>query len=68
VVQNAKEGASEKMVECIKRMYDEIQFCVKWSYEEVTEAVKQEAGVRHGYSLNTYRFNIYIHIYMWMTF
>ena len=30
-----KKGISVNVVECIKTMYDR-QFCVKWSYEEVT--------------------------------
>lgn len=51
------------MVECIKRLYHEIQFCVNWGYKEVTESVKQETGVRHGCSRNPHPFNIHIHKY-----
>lgn len=32
-----KKWVSENKVQLIQRMYDEIQFCVNWSYEEVTE-------------------------------
>jgi len=47
------------MVECLKTLYDDIQCCVKWSYEEVT-SVKQYIGVRQGCSLSPYLFNVII--------
>jgi len=43
--------SKNKWVQCIQRMYDEIQFCVNWSYEEVTEPMIQETGVRQGSNL-----------------
>jgi hypothetical protein len=36
-----KKWVSENKVQLIQRMYDEIQFCVKWSYEEVIEPLIQ---------------------------
>jgi len=36
-----KKGIRDKIVECIKRMYDEMMFCIKLSYDEVTETAKQ---------------------------
>ena len=32
-----KKEVSEKFIEHVKRMYDEIQFWVNWFYEEMTE-------------------------------
>lgn len=34
----------EEMVECIKKMYDEIPFCIKWRCGEVSEPLQQEMG------------------------
>jgi hypothetical protein len=41
-------------------MYDEIQFCVNLSYEEVNEPMIQETGVRQGSNLTPYLFNTFI--------
>ena len=38
-----KKRVSRKVVKCIKRMCDEVQFCI-WSYREVNEPVKQTTG------------------------
>jgi hypothetical protein len=56
-----KKGISTKVVECIKRMCDETQFCTKWSYGEVTEPVNHEIGVRQCCNLSPHLFNIFIH-------
>ena len=45
-----KKGINEKMVECVKRIQDEIQFCVQKNYEEINEPVKQETEVKQGCS------------------
>jgi hypothetical protein len=34
----------EEMVESIKKMYDEIAFCIKWRCGEVSEPLQQEMG------------------------
>lgn len=52
MIQNATEGD-----QCVKRMQDEIQFCVQKSYEEITEPEKQETEVKHGCRLGPYLFN-----------
>ena len=54
-----KKWVSENKVQLIQRMYDEIQFCVKWSYEEVTEPMIQGTGVRQGRYHAPYLFNIF---------
>lgn len=54
-----KKGINENMVECLKMVYDDVQCCVKWSYEKVT-SVKQDIGVRQGCSLSPYLFNVTI--------
>jgi hypothetical protein len=51
-------GINEIMVGCLKTLYDDVQCCVNWSYEEVT-SVKQVIGVRQG-CLSPYLFNIII--------
>jgi F0F1-type ATP synthase membrane subunit a len=52
-------GISKTVVECMKRTKDKIQCCVKWSYEEVNETVKQATGVRQTCSLGPYLFTIF---------
>jgi hypothetical protein len=52
-----KKWVSENKVQCIQRMCSEIQFYVNWSYEEVTEPMIQENGVRQGSNLAPYLFN-----------
>lgn len=54
-----KKGINENMVECLETLYDDVQCCVKWSYEEVT-SVKQDIGVRQGCSLSPHLFNVII--------
>jgi hypothetical protein len=41
-------------------LYDEIQLCVIWSYEEVIGPMIQESGVRQGSNLAPYLFNTLI--------
>jgi hypothetical protein len=48
------------MVEFIKTMYDDTQFCVKWNYEEVTASVKQDIRLIQGCSLSPYLLNMFI--------
>jgi len=41
MVQRRKKGVSEKKKsEIYNRIPEDILFCIKWSYEEVTEVVK----------------------------
>lgn len=47
------------MVEYV-RMYDAIQFCVKWGCDAMAEVVEEEPCVRQGCSLNSYMFNIFV--------
>jgi hypothetical protein len=54
-----KKWVSGSKVQCIQRLYDEIQFCVIWSYEEVIGPMIQETGVRQG-NLAPYLFNTLI--------
>jgi hypothetical protein len=49
-----KKGVNRKVVKCIKRMCDEMQFCIIWSYGEVTEPVEQMTGVRQCCSHSPY--------------
>jgi hypothetical protein len=49
-----KKGVSRKLVKCIKGMCDEMQFCIIWSYGEVTEPVEQTTGVRQRCSHSPY--------------
>lgn len=55
-----KKGVSESKFQCIQRIYDKIQFCVKWSYMDVIEPMKHETGVRQGSNLAPYLFNVFI--------
>jgi hypothetical protein len=49
---------SKKMVECIKSMQDQIQFCVKWKHKEVSEPIKLETGIQ-GHCCGSYLSNIF---------
>jgi hypothetical protein len=49
-----RKGISDKMVECIRRIYDGIKFCVKCGEDVVTDFIEQERGVRLGCILSPY--------------
>lgn len=55
-----KKWVSEGKVQCTHGMYDEIQFCVNLSYEEVNEPMIQESGIRQGSNLAPYLFTTFI--------
>jgi hypothetical protein len=55
-----RKGISDKMVECFRRMYDGIKFCVKCGEDVMTDFIEQERGVRQGCSLSPYLFNTFI--------
>jgi hypothetical protein len=53
-------GTSSNMINCIKSMYDNVQFCIKCGKNEVTDSVNQTGGVRQGCGLSPFLFNIFI--------
>jgi hypothetical protein len=55
-----KKGVIDNVVECIKKMYDDTNFRVKCSGDEVTDFVEQRRGVRHGCGLSSSLFIIFI--------
>lgn len=46
------------LMECIKTMFEDSEFCVRWKNDQVPELIPQEIGVRQVCSLSPYLFNI----------
>jgi predicted nucleic acid-binding Zn ribbon protein len=60
-----KKGVSDNMVDCIKKMYGNTKFCVKYCGNKVTDFVEQRRGVRQMCSLGPYL--IFLLIILWIT-
>jgi hypothetical protein len=54
------EGTRSNMINCIKRKYDNVQFCVKCGKNEVTDSMNQTGGMRQGCSLSPFFYLIYL--------
>ena len=52
-----RKGLIIGLVECIKGMFEDIEFCERWKNDQVPELIPQEIGVRQVCSLSLYLFN-----------
>jgi hypothetical protein len=55
-----RKGISDTTVNCIKKIYNGITFCVKYGQEEGTNCVEQGRGVRQGCSFSPCSFSFFI--------